>query len=160
MKKIFKVFGKEFIAWSIVIILFVVTLIGICAMLTPEANAATKYTKIKTTTLKNYKKTISKQKKTISKQSKSITYWKTKAKELSDTPWKDEAEKYKGINDWLYNSLVNICGYKYNKSTKTWTIEGYNAITCFDCKNKFPHQPKGQPKYKFCPNCGSNNLDN
>ena len=141
--------------------LLLVELIACSAMLTP-ANAKSKYIKVKADVVKNYKSTIKKQKKTIIKLKKKNTL-------LSETNIEYEAEikraqeaedKYKGINDWLYNTLINKCGYKYDKNTKTWSATGIESIECLDCHTHFAHQPKGETKYKYCPRCGSDNLDN
>lgn len=122
------------------------------------ANASSKYTKVKTTTLKKYKKAYTAQPK-LKKQISSLKTQVTNLKK-SNASAEADVEKYKGINNWLYNTLVDTCGYVYDKSTKTWSCTGYNSITCLDCGTHFAHQPKGEAKYKFCPSCGSQNLDN
>ena len=130
-------------------IILLVTILCVSIIQTTQPTfAKTKYVKIKSTTIKNYKKQIKNLKTQITTLKK------------EQQPLKEEAEKWKGITTWLYDTLVNKCGYKYDKSTKTWSTTGYESIECFDCHKKFAHQPKGTPKYKYCPNCGSTNIDN
>lgn len=116
-----------------IIFALILTVFTAVAFYTPTVNAAGKYTKIKTTTLYKYKKQLK--------------------------HYKEETKKYKSITNWLYGTLANKFGYKYNKKTKIWTPTGYEAIECLKCHNHFAHNPKGTAKYKYCPVCGSDDLD-
>lgn len=120
------------------------------------ANASTKYVKIKTTTYKKYQKAYKKDVPKLKKQVKTLTTQKNNTnKALAEV--KADVDKYKSINNWLWDAFEDM-GYHYDKNTKHWEATPDGNL-CLECGRYFPLAPKGSPHYKFCPYCGSDNLE-
>ena len=158
--RIRKVSNKELIVKALAIAIGAFILFGVWiaffAMLdTSTANAASKYTKVKTTTYKKYQKAY-KQVPKLQKQVQTLTTQKNNANKALAAA-KADVDKYKGINSWLWDAFEDM-GYAYDKTTKHWEATPDGNL-CLECGRYFPLAPKGSPHYKYCPYCGSDALE-